>query len=68
MDVKVNVNDLIETIVEMTVEHYVDETRKPNPDNIYAEPIVTRTISNENVDSMKADLIKKLSNIFSGGN
>lgn len=57
MEIKVNLKELIETIVDITVEHYVDECEDSMR---YSH----KQIVDENIDNMKNDLINKLNSIF----
>lgn len=61
MKIKVNLKELIETIVDVTVEHYVDEYRT---DDRFQPSQKVRQIKNDCIDLMKEDLIRKLCNIF----
>ena len=61
MKISVNLTELIETIVETTVEHYVDEYRT---DDRFQETKKIREIKNENIDLMKQNLTKKITNIL----
>ncbi len=60
MIIKVNLKELIDTIVDTTVEHYIDDTEDSMR---YSH----REIKDENIDVMKNDLIKKLTAIFEDG-
>ena len=57
MVIKVNLKELIETVVDTTIEHYVDDTEDSMR---YSH----REIKDKNIDSMKEDLIKKLTVIL----
>ena len=57
MEIKINLKELIETVIDTTVEHYVDDTEDSMR---YSH----REIMDENIDSMKNDLITKLTAIF----
>lgn len=57
MIIKVNLKELVETIVDMTVEHYIDNYEDSMRYN-------HREIKDENIDAMKNDLIKKLTAIM----
>lgn len=57
MVIKVNIKELIETVVDITVEHYVDTMEDSMR---YSH----REIKDKNIDTMKNDLIKKLTAIL----
>ena len=57
MVIKINLKELIETVVDTTVEHYVDDTEDGMR---YSH----REIRDKNIDYMKNDLIKKLTAIL----
>lgn len=57
MEIEVSLKDLIETIVDITVEHYVDTF---DDEMCYSH----KRIYDDNIDSMKKDLIKKLNSIL----
>ena len=57
MITKVNLKELIEIVVDITVEHYVDDTEDGMR---YSH----RVIEDESIDCMRNDLIKKLAAIF----
>ena len=57
MEIKINLKELIETVIDTTVEHYVDDTEDGMR---YSH----RVIKDESIDCMKNDLIKKLAAIF----
>ena len=56
-EIKVNLEELIETIVDLTVEHYVDEYEDGMRYN-------HRHIQDENIETMKSSLIRKIVSIF----
>lgn len=57
MQIKVNLENLVETIVDLTVEHYVDE---------YEDGMryTHKYIKDEDIETMKASLVRKLIAIF----
>lgn len=57
MIVKVNLKELIETVVDTTVEHYVDDVEDSMRCN-------HRQIRDKSIDNMKNALIRKLTAIF----
>ena len=61
MEIKVNLEKLIETIIDITVEHYVDECED-------GMRYTHKYIKDENIENMKASLVKKFIAIFKEGN